>query len=475
MNRYVLILLNVALLAAIFCAVPYGMKLYKPIEQNNKAVEALQTKHYDRAIDLLSEAMKENPENDTIRRNLLAAYNSKAIELDQKGQEKEALPLYEKALDLEPKNQIILRNYVSSLNNLAVECSNTRNFPGSQQFFERAFIRLAALTDPKVAVDIQKNYSALLTLWGAELMKRNQLTEAQKAFQDSITLNKANAVANIYLGDLFYESNHYLDAKKFYSSALSVDTDNKEYLSNRLQMIEDEVQVEGRFRETSDTQGRFVIQHVPYEEGVSVPELADILADAYESIGKDLGLYPPRSVNVKIYSSPDFYKISKLPEWAIGIFDGKMRLKVEDVRSAPSQVRDLLFHEYTHAVLAMNIRQRVPAWFHEGLAQLMEPQFAESPREQVQMRDALAKKRLDFAALQESFKDFTEKDDAENAYLLSKYFLVHLKNRYGAEKLVDWIRRMAQEENFDAAFANVYGQPLNQAQEGWIKLQMRTN
>lgn len=475
MNRWLLLAINAAVLIALFFAVPYGMRLYKPIEQNNKAVEALDGKQYDRAIALLSEAMKESPENETIRKNLLAAYNSKAIDLDQAGKELEALPLYEKALALDPKNQIILRNYISSLNNLAVGRSNQKDFPGSQQFFERAFQWLGKLSDPKVAIEIQKNYSALLTLWGAELMKRNQLAEARKAFQDSLTLNQANTVANIYLGDLYYEHNDYLMARRHYASALALDTENKDYLTNRLEMIDDEVKVESLFRQTSDTLGRFYVQYVPYEEGVSIPEVIDMLNDAYVSVGRDLGLYPPRPVNVKIYHSRDFYEISNLPEWAIGIFDGKMRLKVEDVRSAPSQVRDLLFHEYTHAVLAMNIRQRVPAWFHEGLAQLMEPQFAESPREQAQMRDALARKRLDFSTLQESFKDIGSKDDAEDAYLFSKYFLLHLKGKHGPQKLVDWIRLMVAEEDFEAGFEKIFGEPLTQAQESWIRLQTARN
>lgn len=454
-------------------ALPYAVKVYRPADHNNRAVEALDARRYDQAIGLLDKAMAGSPGNTTFRQNLLLAYNAKAVEMDQAGQVEEAAGFYEKALALGPVEKPVLRNFVSSLNNRAVAKSTERDFPGSQKLFEAALEHLPALEDTSVTVEVQRNYSSLLTLWGGELMKRNQIAEARKAFEDSLGLRPDNAVANIYLGDLRYESNDYVPARGHYAAALAADTQNKDYLVNRLQMIDDEAKVEDKFRQTSDPDNHFVIQYVPYATGIPIDEVARLLGEAYKGVGRDLGLFPPRPVNVKVYESADFYRISKLPEWAIGLFDGKIRLKVEDLRSAPSQVRDLLFHEYTHAVLAMNVKQRVPAWFHEGLAQLMEPQFNESRREQAQMRDALATGKLDFAGLSESFRELSSKDDAESAYLLSKYFLIYLKRRHGPQKLVDWVRRMAAEEKFEDAFATVYGTPLSEAQSAWIKTQAR--
>lgn len=470
MNRWLLRALNALLLLVVLAAIPFGIRAYEPIEQNNKAIQALENKEYDKAIALLSDAVERNPNNSTFRKNLLAAYNSKAIDIEHSEKESTgALQWYEKALKIEPGNQTILRNYISSLNNLAVDSSGRRDFTTSQGFFELARGRLTTLSDQNVRGEIMRNYSALLTLWGAELMKRNQIPEATLSFEQALKLDGKNSVASIYLGDLFYESNEYPKSQAFYESALKTDKDNTDYLNNRLQMIEDESKVEGLLKTSRDPQGHFFVQAIEYSNGVSVPEIYEILTSAYNEIGKDLGIYPARAVNVKIYNGVDFYKISKLPEWAIGIFDGKMRLKLEDVQSAPSQVKDLLFHEYTHAVLAMNIKQRVPAWFHEGLAQLMEPQFKENPREQAQMRDALARNKMNFESLKDSFKDITSKDDAETAYLLSKYFLNSLNRKYGRDKMVEWIKQMAAEVKFDEAFEKVYGVTLASAQEAWMR------
>jgi tetratricopeptide (TPR) repeat protein len=473
MNKWLLRGLNLLLLALLVAAVPFGMKAYYPIDRNNKAVEALQNKQYDRAIELLSEAIEGNPDNAVFKRNLIAAYNSKAIDLEKGGQDFQALESYEKALTLDPGNQTIIRNCVSTLNNLAVAQSNAKEFVESQKLFEHAGKWLPKIDDAKVRDDVRRNYSALLTLWGAELMKRNQFDGSRMSFEQALGLDPKNAVANIYLGDLFYEVNQYDKAKQYYAAALPIDNENTDYLKNRLLMIEDESKVETLFREIRDPKGHFLVHHVEYANGVRVPEILAMLNEARDTVGGKLGIFPARAVNVKIYNTRDFYRISNLPEWAIGIFDGKLRLKLDDVQSAPSQVKDLLFHEYTHAVLAMNVKQRIPAWFHEGLAQLMEPQFAENPREQAQMREALARKRLSFDVLQESFKEITSKHDAEDAYLLSKYFLAFLNRKHGRDKMAEWVRHLANEEKFDDAFAAVYGSTLKTSQQDWMQSQAR--
>ena len=459
---------------AALAAVPLAKSVSTPIDKNNRAVEALDNKRYDEAIALLDEAIATNPGNEVFRRNLVAAYNSKAISLERAGQEQQAADWYEKALALDPNNQTILQNCIATLNNLAVSHSNAREFVQSQPLFERAAALLKRVSDQKVSAEVMRNYAALLTVWGSDLMKTNQTDEARKSFEQALKLDPTNAVASIYLGDIHYEADHYADARRFYTAALSAGgKDNGEYLRNRLAMIDEESKLEGRLKTLVDPAGRFNFGYVAYTNGVTVPELLKMLGEARETIGKKLDIYPARPVNVKVYTAEDFLRVSRLPHWAIGIFDGKMRLRVEDIQSPPNQVRDLLFHEYTHAVLAMNVKQAVPAWFHEGLAQMMEPQFADNPREQAQMRDALAKKPLTFEALKDSFKEIDSKSDAETAYLFSKYFMVSLNRQYGPEKLTAWVKRLTQEEDFAKAFEAVYGLPLAKAQDSWIQAQLK--
>jgi tetratricopeptide (TPR) repeat protein len=175
MNRWLLITVNMVILGAVLATIPMALRARKPYVENNRGVEALNSQKYDEAITLLRGAVSGSPDNAQFKENLLAAYNSKAVALANQGKIVDALPFYEKALEMQPRDQrlkeTLLKNYVSSLNNLAVEQSNSHNFPQAQQFFERAVKTLSRLNEPKVRDEIRHNYSALLTLWGAELMQ----------------------------------------------------------------------------------------------------------------------------------------------------------------------------------------------------------------------------------------------------------------------------------------------------------------
>lgn len=473
MNRWLLIALNVALLGLILAAIPMVLNSREPYEANSRGVEALQAQRYDEAITYLTGALHKRPNNEDFRHNLLAAYGSKALHMEKAGDTDEALGAYEQALELAPTDQNLLKNYVSTLNNLGVAQSNERAFVEAQQFFEKASQALPQLGDAEVRQSIRENYSALLTLWGTELMKRNQVSDARKSLDQAVRLDTKNGVALVSLGDLAYESNDYATAARNYAAALPVSQENKDYLENRLQMIKDESDLEGRFLSVIDDDNRFLLQYADYKGGTSITEVLAMLTEAYQVIGRDLGVYPARGVNVKVYTQEDFYKVAKLPEWAIGIFDGKMRLRVDELQSAPELVRDLVFHEYTHAVLAMNVKQEVPAWFHEGIAQLMEPQFRENNREQEQVRIALTRHQISFEELEESFRGIENKGTAENAYLLSKYFLTHLNRKYGHDKLREWVTKLTKGEKFVEAFEHTYRTDLAKAQESWIKSQVK--
>ncbi len=475
MSKWLLRGLYVVLLAAIVASMPLAMRMYEPIQKNNKAIEALEQKQYDRAIEYLSQAREAKPEDPVIRRNLAVAYNSKALDLEQNGKEQEAIAFYERALAIEPDNAIVVRNLVATLNNLGVAHSKSREFLKAQQFFEQAAKWIDKLQDESISQSVRMNYAGLLTVWGAELLKANNLESAADTFRQALALNPKNAVAMIYLGDIAYDVNDYDTAKQFYSAARGIDKEHADYLDSRLSMIEKESKVEPFLREITDRRKRFRVQFVPYSEGVSIQDVLAMLDDAHDALAETLGLHPTRSVNVKIYRAEDFYRISALPGWATGIYDGKMRLKAEDMQNTPAQVRDLLYHEYTHALLAMNIRQSLPAWFHEGLAQLMEPQFSQNEREQKRMRAVLANGDLSFETLRDSFRDFRSKAEAEQAYLLSKYFLAYLRQRYGADKLRQWLVYLASnsDETFEKGFEKVYGTSLKKVQEQWIAQQVR--
>jgi len=75
---------------------------------------------------------------------------------------------------------------------------------------------------------------------------------------------------------------------------------------------------------------------------------------------------------VVLYAGRAYFSVVSVPEWSSGLYDGKIRLSVEPDGGWPSGRSSVLAHELAHALLRRRVGDRVPAWFHEGLAQWCE-------------------------------------------------------------------------------------------------------
>lgn len=99
------------------------------------------------------------------------------------------------------------------------------------------------------------------------------------------------------------------------------------------------------------------------------------LESALEEYREHWGMRQPAApIEVALYSQGEFKNVvAGGPEWAEGIFDGRIRVPIR--ASAPSAhslaiLRLVLRHELVHALLAgMSDHRRLPSWFEEGLAQ----------------------------------------------------------------------------------------------------------
>src|SRR5262249_43449842 len=98
-----------------------------------------------------------------------------------------------------------------------------------------------------------------------------------------------------------------------------------------------------------------------------------ILEEAYQKVTPLYGFRPADQVPVVLYPNEVFSKLEGRAWWAQGMFDGKVRGGCNGATNHPRDFRDLLSHEYGHAVLHRARRGSVvPGWFDEGLAQVAE-------------------------------------------------------------------------------------------------------
>jgi len=61
--------------------------------------------------------------------------------------------------------------------------------------------------------------------------------------------------------------------------------------------------------------------------------------------------------------------VTGAPDWAGGLYDGKVRLPVGHLSRITPEFQALLAHELTHALIRAKAGTSCPRWLHEGLAQ----------------------------------------------------------------------------------------------------------
>ena len=94
------------------------------------------------------------------------------------------------------------------------------------------------------------------------------------------------------------------------------------------------------------------------------------LDQAFDSLHDRLGEYPRDELTVILYARSAFSTVTRAPDWAGGLYDGKIRIPVGGLTTVEEAagLQSVLVHEMTHAFLYRMAPTGLPRWFNEGLA-----------------------------------------------------------------------------------------------------------
>lgn len=100
------------------------------------------------------------------------------------------------------------------------------------------------------------------------------------------------------------------------------------------------------------------------------------LEAAYQQFGELFGSYPVENgrpkIRVILYRKEQFHEATGIGHWAGGLYDGAVRMPVEDLRREKHTLTRVLRHELAHAFVHELGGRDVPGWLNEGLAQRLE-------------------------------------------------------------------------------------------------------
>ena len=122
------------------------------------------------------------------------------------------------------------------------------------------------------------------------------------------------------------------------------------------------------------------------------------------------------------------------------MYEGKTRLPVESDRLTARELKRILWHEYTHAVIHDLAKGQCPIWLNEGLATLQESRVRS-----VDLSLARAAFRGgDLPAPQALWDVPYEEEQLALHYQTSFLFAQYLVKRWGWRELVRLLKRMGQ-------------------------------
>jgi tetratricopeptide (TPR) repeat protein len=195
--------------------------------------------------------------------------------------------------------------------------------------------------------------------------------DAVRALTRALELNPRLTEASLVLGDIQYHLGDVDSAVRTYEKASALAPGNRE-LVQQLNAWRKEASAE-RSMETW-TKGSFsvTLEGRSGDRALAARAL-DILDAGYWRIGRALGDFPSGRILVTLYTEQQFRDFTNAPDWADGLFDGRIRIPVGGLSQKPQQFEQVLTHELVHAMIAGLAPRNVPAWLHEGLASYFEP------------------------------------------------------------------------------------------------------
>gem|GEM_PF-6314581 len=172
----------------------------------------------------------------------------------------------------------------------------------------------------------------------------------------------------LILSEVYFQENDFYYSEQLLKELLEEFPDRAAEINKRLEKLDKE----RRFvsSKSSEANRRFVVF---WREGQQKNEtiLKDVnehLDEAYLQAGRFFEWYPEDTTQIILYYGTEYTDYTVFPIWSQGGYDGKLRIMI--TQGMPSKIlKELIFHEYAHLVIAGITKGNCPLWFNEAVAQ----------------------------------------------------------------------------------------------------------
>jgi len=285
---------------------------------------------------------------------------------------------------------------------------------------------------------------------------------AEQELLRAAEINPREPTVYQYLGELYYRKDDLEVAVSYWGKAVELNPAATN-LRTRLERIQKEQRAEKDFNR--DVTSHFLTKYEGREKIEAGRIVLRILEDAYGTIGRALSYYPDHEIQVILYSGQQFKDVTDAPGWSGGIYDGKIRIPIGGIEQETPGLRNLLYHEYTHAVVRA-ITPQCPTWLNEGLAQYFEGKEV-NPREQDTLRRISQAGMLpSLSNLEGSFMGL-DNEQVPYAYLFSLSSVRYLIDTFGMYRVKSILDELGANADISKAINNGIMLSYEEFERGW--------
>jgi Flp pilus assembly protein TadD len=287
---------------------------------------------------------------------------------------------------------------------------------------------------------------------GISYLKLGDYENAERFLEQAVMNNPGDFGVRKALAFLSYSKGDIEKGLSHAEAGLSIKKDRE------LQNICDKLRKDRKTQEVSESEStsHFRITFDGYKHGGMSRKVLEILEDAYSSVGKEFGHFPPGPMDAILYTNRDFYDITRAPEWSRGIYDGKIRIPVRGAENNEAVLKKVLFHEYTHSVVR-SLAPRCPLWINEGLAEYFSGNQAKKVGQIIPLE-----------LLANSFSRLTGEQVAV-AYRESYSAVAYLIDRHGLYRMKEFLQSLSGGRDLEQAFRYSFGQTYSEFVSTWGK------
>lgn len=186
--------------------------------------------------------------------------------------------------------------------------------------------------------------------------------------------------------------------------------------------------------------------------------ILDTLEEAYLAFGELFGQFPvgggAPKIQVVVHRREAFGELTGLGHWAGGVYDGVVRLPLEDLEREGPELRRVLRHELVHAFVRSVGGRKVPGWLNEGLAQWLEESFDTDRAQRVRRarRSLVGQAPFALVRLEDSLAGWSDPAQIALAYSQSLALVDHVQRWYGERLLYEMVAGCAEGRSPAATF-----------------------